>query len=74
MVRRCLPRGRAPSRVIALWKDPRRGVHELALDPGARALLLSVCGYSEHDWTADGRRGRDVPSLLVLSAVEQIGW
>ncbi len=74
MVKRCLPRGRTPSRVIALWKDSRRGVQELALDPSARGLLLSICGFKEKEWTADGRPGPENPALLVLAAVEQVAF
>jgi hypothetical protein len=74
MVRRCLPRGRPPSRVVALWKDPARGVQELALAPGAQALVVSLCGVRDTEWTADGRAGRGVASQLVLAAVEQLGW
>ena len=38
MVQRSRPHGRDPSPVIALWKDPARGVREIPLETGARAF------------------------------------
>ena len=48
MVQRSRPQGRDASRVIALWKDPTRGVREIPLDAGAQGVLLTVCMDRAH--------------------------
>src|SRR5262245_18099368 len=37
-VERSHPDGFPPSRVVALWKDPKGGVIEIELEPGAQGL------------------------------------
>ena len=39
MARRSRPQGRDASPVIALWKDPVRGIREIALEAGAQGVL-----------------------------------
>src|SRR5262249_49854900 len=43
MAARSRPRGSSPSNVIALWKDPVRGVREIPLEAGAQGVLLTAC-------------------------------
>ena len=42
MVQRSRPPGMPPSTVVALWKDPTRGLREISLDPGAQGVLMSM--------------------------------
>jgi hypothetical protein len=74
MVARSTPRGKAPSRVVALWKDRINGAHELSLDAGAKGILLTLSGTPTDEWTADHRRDRGDAGLLTLSGVEQLAW
>jgi hypothetical protein len=55
MVDRSRPHGRDASRVIALWKDPARGVREIPLEPGAHGVLLTICADRATRYSADGR-------------------
>src|SRR5262249_30088274 len=43
MVQRSRPVGRDASSVIAMWKDPARGIREIPLEAGAHGVLLTVC-------------------------------
>ena len=60
------------SRVVALWKDARRGVQELALEKDANALLLTLTAEWTTEFSADGRSDGGNAPELVLSGVEQI--
>jgi hypothetical protein len=40
---------------VALWKDPSRGIREIPLEPGAHAVLLTVCMDRATRRSADGR-------------------
>jgi hypothetical protein len=71
MIRRSLPPGHSPSRAIALWKDPRRGLQEILLADDAEAVALTAHVRSTRAHTADGRIGNPVAEL-VLSGIEQI--
>ena len=55
MAQRCRPRGHDPSSVVALWKCPDPGTHEISLDEGAHGVLLTVCGDRGARRTTDGR-------------------
>jgi hypothetical protein len=55
MVQRSRPRGRAASSVVALWKDPSTGVHEIPLEAGAHGVLLTICMDRATRRSADGR-------------------
>lgn len=73
MALRSRPQGLPPSRVVALWKDPQRGQHELSLDPSAQGLVLTLSADSRvEEWSADGRSDGGDSTHLVLSGVEQI--
>ena len=71
MAARCRPGGRPPSRVVAHWNNRADGLRELALAPGAVALLLTAAVERRTLWTADGRRHADVPGLR-LAGVRQL--
>jgi hypothetical protein len=72
MVQRSRPRGREPSPVIALWKDPSRGVREIPLEQGAHAVLLTVCTDRATRRSADGRVPIDNGTSCFDVAVHQI--
>ena len=72
MVERCRWAGREPSRVVALWKDPRRGLLEIPLADGARAVAVTAHLREARTSTADGRARLAPVSELVLSGIEQI--
>jgi hypothetical protein len=71
MASRSRPPGERPSRVVAHWNSRAGGVREIALSPGAVAVMLSTSLQGSTLWTADGRCHRDVPSL-ALTAVHQL--
>ncbi len=72
MALRSRPPGLDPSRVVALWKDPHRGLHQIALADGARAIALTAHRRPVKVLSADGRRSARPVSELVLSGLEQI--
>lgn len=61
-----------PSRVVALWKDPRRGAQPITLDRDDDALLLCLSAMWMKEWLADGRSDGGTAAQLVLSGVEPI--
>lgn len=71
MTQRCQPPGFALSRGIALWKDPHRGLQQIALAEGAHAVALTAHARPVDVPSADGRTGKGVAEL-VLSGLEQI--
>src|SRR6516165_9180301 len=72
MVERTRPHGREASRVIALWKDPTRGVREISLEPGAHAVLLTVAMDRATRFSADGRWPIDNSTSCSAVAVHQV--
>src|SRR5262245_12154018 len=54
-VQRSLPPGRAPSRMVSLWKDPVRGLREIPLDEDAHAVLIRIHIGRTTRRSADGR-------------------
>ena len=72
MAKRSRPPGHPPSRIIALWKDPSRGLHEIGIGRGALAVLLTLGKQATTAWTADGRGHEDSAPRLVLQSVTQI--
>jgi hypothetical protein len=55
MVERSRPPGLPPSRVVSLWKDPTRGIHEIALEEGAQGVVVTADVGRTARHTADGR-------------------
>jgi hypothetical protein len=72
MVRRSRPPGAPPSSVVALWKDPTRGLREISLDPGAHGVLISLAATPARRRSADGRRPVDNATGLVVAAVHPV--
>jgi hypothetical protein len=72
MVERSRPHDREASRVIALWKDPTRGVREIPLEPGAHAVLLTTSMDRAPRHSADGRWPVDNSTSCNGVAVRQV--
>jgi hypothetical protein len=72
MVQRSRPHDREASRVIAMWKDPARGVREIPLEPGAHAVLLTVAMDRATRYSADGRWPIDNSTFCSAVAVHQV--
>ena len=58
--------------MIALWKDPAGGAREIPLEPGAHAVLLTVCGDVATRRSADGRRPVATGASIFDVAIHQI--
>jgi hypothetical protein len=72
MVQRSRPIGAPPSSVVALWKDPTRGLREISLDPGADGVVMSVAHTRARRRCADGRTPVDNATGLVVAGVHQV--
>jgi hypothetical protein len=72
MVKRSRPRGHESSPVIALWKDPVRGIREIPLEAGAQGVLLTICGDRATRRSADGRSPIDNVTEHFDVAVHQV--
>jgi hypothetical protein len=72
MVQRSRPHAHEASSVIALWKDPARGVREIPLERGAHGVLLTVCMDRATRRSADGRWPADNGTRCFDVAVHQI--
>ena len=55
MALRSRPRGQVASPVIALWKDPVRGMREIPLEPDAQGVLISASADRATRRSSDGR-------------------
>ena len=72
MVQRSRPAGRDASPIIALWKDPARGVREIPLETGAQGVVLTVCMDCATRRSADGRLPVDNGTQCFDVAVHQV--
>lgn len=72
MAWRSQPSGFDPSRVIALWKDPHRGLQQITLAEDARAVALTAHRRDVEVVSADGRTSSEPVAELVLSGLEQV--
>ena len=72
MVQRSRPQGREASSVIALWKDACSGAHEIPLEAGAHAVLLTMCMDRATRRSADGRIPVDNGTHCFDVAVHQV--
>lgn len=73
MAARSRPHGMPPSRVIAMWKDPVRGLREIPLEPGAQGVLLKAVLDTSTRHAADGRGPADDVTDLYVAGVQQVG-
>ena len=55
MTLRSRPRGQGASPVVALWKDPGRGIREIPLEAGAQGVLISTSTDRATRRSSDGR-------------------
>ena len=69
MVERSRPTGMPPSTVVALWKDPTRGLREISLEHGATGVLMSVAATRSRRRVADGRTPVDNSAGLMVAGV-----
>jgi hypothetical protein len=72
MATRSQPRGVPPSRVIAMWKDPVRGVREIPMEPGSQAVLLKAVIDRSTRHAADGRQPVDDVTDFYIAGVHQL--
>src|SRR5262249_2750506 len=72
MVQRSRPHGRDSSPVVALLKDPVRGLREIRLESGAQGVLLTVAGGRTTRRSANGREHIDNASEYFDVAVHQV--
>jgi hypothetical protein len=72
MVQRSRPHRRESSPVVALWKDPVRGVREIPLEDGAQGILLTTCSDRATRHSADGRFPVDNVTEHFDVAVHQV--
>jgi hypothetical protein len=69
MVERSRPTGMPPSTVVALWKDPTRGLREISLEHGATGVLVSLAATRARRRVADGRTPVDNSAGLMVAGV-----
>ena len=72
MVQRSRPAGMPPSSVVAMWKDPTRGLREISLDPGSHGVVMSVAHTRARRRCADGRTPVDNATGLVVAGLHQV--
>jgi hypothetical protein len=62
-----------PSRIVALWKDPKQGAAtEIAMPPGADAMALTISVETTTEVSADAREDGGVSAIPVLSGIHAI--
>ena len=67
---KCL--GKPESRVVALWKDSKKGPFEIELPFDAEAIVLSLKLHRDSEWTADGRCSPNSAGRWELEAVHPV--
>ena len=72
MALRSQPGGMPPSRMIAMWKDPMRGLFEIGCEPGSQGVLLTVELDRSARHAADGRAPVDDVADFHLAGVHQL--
>jgi hypothetical protein len=72
MAQRSRPAGMSASPVIALWKDPGRGIREIPLEPGAHGVLISASADRATRRSSDGRRPIENGSEFFDVSVSQV--
>jgi hypothetical protein len=66
------PGATSRSRVVALWKDPERGLIEIELPTGADAIVLNISVDYKEEWSIDGRSDGGYTGYPILSGVHYI--
>jgi hypothetical protein len=69
MVERSRPTGMPASTVVALWKDPTRGLREISLERGATGVLVSLAATRSRRRVAEGRTPVDNAAGLMVAGV-----
>src|SRR5262249_42598840 len=72
MAERSRPHGHEPAPLIALGKDPSRGVREIRLEPGAHGVVLTVCMSRATRRSADLRWPVDNGTISYNVGVHQV--
>jgi hypothetical protein len=67
---KCL--GKPESRIIALWKDSKKGPFEIELPFDAEAMVLSLKLHRDSEWAADGRCAKESAGRWELETVHPI--
>jgi hypothetical protein len=66
------PGGTSRSHVVALWKDPERGLIEIDLPTGADAIVLNISVDYKEEFSIDGRSDGGLTGYPILSGVHYI--
>jgi hypothetical protein len=66
------PGGASRSQIVALWKDPERGLIEIELPPGADAIVLNISVDYKEEWSIDGRSDGGLTGYPILSGVHYV--
>src|SRR5579864_2908074 len=66
------PGGASRSHVVALWKDPERGLIEIDLPTGADAIVLNISVDYKEEFSIDGRSDGGLTGYPILSGVHYI--
>jgi hypothetical protein len=72
MVQRSRPLRREVSPIVAMWKDPARGIREIPLESGAQGILLTISMDRATRRSADGRWPVDNGTHAFDVAVQQL--
>lgn len=60
------------SDVVALWRDPQTGTHEIELPKDGDAIVLNITVEYQEEWTADGRGDKEASGCPILAGHHQI--
>jgi hypothetical protein len=64
--------GSSRSTIVALWKDPERGLIEIDLPNGTDAIVLNISVDYKEEWSIDGRSDGGGTGYPILSGVHYI--
>jgi hypothetical protein len=73
MAQICVPPGKEPSHVIALWRDAKSaGPREIAMEDGSLGVVLTLRREYVEEYAADSRSDQSATAYLRLDSVHQI--